>query len=318
MESDINTWDGTDYYAYAWMINYITCNTLLGYPTTTDEVKNLELRPEIASAMPEVSEDGLTYTFPIRKGVKFSDGREVSRDDVKNTFLRMMDPKAAFQVFGTVYYDAIKGVPEYKDGKAQDIEGIMVDGNNVTFTLSQTNGGFINALALQFACIVPADAPHQKTNLPPPMTGPYMVTEHTQGKSAKLDRNPVWDENVAAGVPEDPDTNNVDGFDVTIGVPADAQVLQIKNGRRTSRWTTSCCVGAVANELNNDPAIEGRFFSVPSLRVSYATFNVNTPPFDNAKVRQAVNFAVDREALVEDHGRRRCGRLRPRASWPSR
>jgi ABC-type transport system substrate-binding protein len=299
MESDINTWDGTDYYAYAWMVNFITCNTLVGYPTTTDAVKNLELRPEIASAMPEISEDGLTYTFPIRKGVKFSDGREVTPDDVKNTFLRMMDPKAAFQVFGTVYYDAIKGVPEYKDGKADDISGIVVDGDNVTFTLSQKNGGFMNALALQFACIVPSDAPHQKTNLPPPMTGPYMVTEHTQGKSLKIDRNPIWQDNVAAGLPVDPDTFNVDGFDITIGVPPDAQVLQIKNGQADFSFDQSCCVGAVANELANDPETKDRFFSVPSLRISYATFNVNTPPFDKPEVRQAVNFAVDREALVK-------------------
>ena len=134
------------------------------------------------------------------------------------------------------------------------------------------------------------------------MTGPYMVTEHTQGKSAKLDRNPVWEENVAAGVPEDPDTNNVDGFDVTIGVPADAQVLQIKNGQADFSWDTTCCVGATANELNSDPALEGRFFSVPSLRVTYATLNVGIPPFDNVKVRQAVNYAVDREAIVKITG----------------
>ena len=73
MESDINTWDGTDYYAYAWMVDFITCNTLVGYPTTTDRLKNLELRPELAAAMPEVSEDGLTYTFHAARG------REVQR-----------------------------------------------------------------------------------------------------------------------------------------------------------------------------------------------------------------------------------------------
>ena len=54
-------------------------------------------------------------------------------DDVKGTFLRMNDPNAAFQVFGTTYYDGIEGVTEYKEGKADDISGITVDGNNVTF-----------------------------------------------------------------------------------------------------------------------------------------------------------------------------------------
>ena len=115
MESDINTWDGTDYYAYAWMVDFITCNTLVGYPTTTDDRANLELRPELAAAMPEVSEDGLTYAFTVREGVKFNDGRPVTADDVKGTFLRMLDPEAAFQVFGTVYYDGIEGVTDYKE-----------------------------------------------------------------------------------------------------------------------------------------------------------------------------------------------------------
>ena len=87
--------------------------------------------------MPEVSADGLTYTFQLREGVKFNDGRPVTGEDVKGTFLRALDPEAAFQVFGTVYYDAIKGVPEYKEGKAKDIEGIAVDGNTVTFTLTR-------------------------------------------------------------------------------------------------------------------------------------------------------------------------------------
>ena len=249
--------------------------------------------------MPEVSADGLTYTFQLREGVKFSDGRPVTGEDVKGTFLRALDPEAAFQVFGTVYYDAIKGVPEYKDGKAKDIEGIAVDGNTVTFTLTQKNGGFLNALALGFACIVPADSPHQKANLPPPMTGPYMTTEHTQGKSLKIDRNPVWEENRAAGVPEDPDTNNVDGFDITIGVPPDAQVLQIKNGQADFSFDQSCCVGAVANELDSDPQTKEYFSAIPSLRVSYATLNTTIPPFDNAKARQAANYAIDREALVK-------------------
>jgi ABC-type transport system substrate-binding protein len=109
----------------------------------------------------------------------------------------------------------------------------------------------------------------------------------------------VWEENKAAGLPEDPDTNNVDGWDVTIGVPPDAQVLQIRNGQADVSFDQSCCVGAIASELETDPQLSERFFAVPSMRISYATFNVNVPPFDNPKVRQAVNFAVDREALVK-------------------
>ena len=150
------------------------------------------------------------------------------------------------------------------------------------------------------------------------MTGPYMVTEHTQGKSLKIDRNPVWEDNVAAGLPEDPDTNNVDGFDVTIGVPPDAQVLQIKNGQADFSFDQSCCIGAAANELANDPATKDRFFSVPSLRISYATFNVNI-----AAVRQREGAPGRRttRSTARRSSRSSAARSRPRrrpASSPTR
>ena len=92
MQSDINTWDGTDYWAYAWQVNFITCNTLVGHPTTTDPVRNLELRPELAASY-ATSEDGLTYSFELRDGVEFNDGRPVAGEDVKGTFLRMLRPR---------------------------------------------------------------------------------------------------------------------------------------------------------------------------------------------------------------------------------
>ena len=58
-----------------------------------------------------MSDDGLSYTFTLREGLMFNDGAPVTGDDVKGTFLRMLDPEAAFQVSGTAYYDAIEGVP---------------------------------------------------------------------------------------------------------------------------------------------------------------------------------------------------------------
>ena len=302
MAGDIDTWDGTAYDAYAWMVDFITCNTLVGYPTTTDEVANLQLRPELAAAMPEISDDERTYAFTVRPGVRFSDGREVTAEDVKGTFLRMLDPAAQFPALGTSYFDGIVGVPAYKEQRAADIAGIATAGDRVTFTLREPDGGFLNALALQFACVVPADAPRQQANLPPPMTGPYMVTGHGHDRSLTIDRNPVWRANVAAGLPEDRDTNNVDGFDVTIGVPPQVQVLRIKSGEADFSFDSRCCVGAVTADLAGDPALEGRFHSVPTMRLTYATFNVHVPPFDDVRVRQAANYAVDREALVKIAG----------------
>ena len=115
-----------------------------------------------------------------------------------------------FQAAGTTYYDSIVGARAYREGEAQDIAGITVDGDRVGFRLVRPSGSFLYALALPFACVVPADALHRQTDLPPPMTGPYMVTARIPGRSLTIDRNPEWEANVAAGMPADP--NRYEGW----------------------------------------------------------------------------------------------------------
>ena len=118
-------------------------------------------------------------------------------------------------------------------------------------------------------------------------------------------------------MPEDPDTNNVDGFDVTIGVPPDAQVLQIKNGQADFSFDTDVLRRRGGERAGQRPGARRTGSSaIPSLRVTYATLNVNMPPFDNVKVRQAVNYAVDREAIVKILGGELQAVADVRASWP--
>ena len=290
-------WDGTDYTASAAAINALTCNTLVGYPTTADPDRALELRPELAAAMPDVSADGLTYRFRVRNDVRYSDGRAVTSDDVKATFLRMLDPAAALPPLELIFWDAIAGVPEYRGGLATDIDGIDAIGDQVTFTLTEPDGAFLYELAMSMACVVPADAPHQSTRRPPPMTGPYVVTRYDR-RSLTLKRNRWWDHNVDAGLPADPDTFNVDGFDVTLAVAPDRQVQLLRSGEADVSLDASCCGRDVAIELARDPNTRRRLHADPSTTLAWASFDVTAKPFDDALVRQAANFAVDREAVA--------------------
>src|SRR5512144_3222107 len=93
------------------------------------------IQPRLAEALPEVSADGLTYTFKLRKGVKFQNGREFTSDDVVYTLTRVLDPKTASP--GAGFFLGIRGAQEFIDGKATSVEGIKaLDANTVEFTLT--------------------------------------------------------------------------------------------------------------------------------------------------------------------------------------
>ena len=136
------------------------------------------------------------------------------------------------------------------------------------------------------------------------MTGPYMVTRHVWNESATIDRNPMWGENVRAGLPVDPGTFNVDGFDIDIDVPPEQQVRRLRDGDADFSLDTppDCCLGSVADTLSQEATTRSRFHLDVGLQVVYATLDVHAKPFDDPRVRRAANYAVDRKAIVRAAG----------------
>ena len=309
-QSDYDYYDGTSYYGDVWSLEYITCNGLLDYPDTTGPDATT-LRPGLAQDMPKVSSDGLTYTFTLRKGVKFSNGAEVTPADVIGTYERMLDPGAQFAPLQSGYYNDIVGVDKYtatdKNGKplASDpktISGITTSGQDISFKLTKAEPAFLYAVALRFACIVPGDSPHKHTTMPPAMTGPYMFTEVQPKRDFKIRRNPVWADNVKAGMIEDPGTNNIDGIDYSIMSP-EQMLLNLKNNTLDMNLDNSALAGANANSIGNDPKYKDRFYSVADAATAYWTLNTNADsPFKNVKLRQAVNYAINRNAMIKIQG----------------
>jgi peptide/nickel transport system substrate-binding protein len=309
-QSDYDYYDGMSYYGDIWAFEFITCNGLLDYPDTTGKDANT-LRPGIAQDMPKVSSDGLTYTFTIRKGVKFSNGAEVTPADVVGTYERMLDPGASFNPLSSGYYNVIEGFDKYtatdKNGKplatnSKTISGITTSGQDVSFKLTKPDPAFLYATALRFACIVPADSPHKHTTLPPPMTGPYMFSSVQPKKSFKIVRNPVWADNVKAGMIEDPNSNNVDEIDYSIMSP-EQMLLNLKNNNLDVNVDGASIAGANANAIGNDPKYKDRFYSFNDASTSYFYFNFNAnSPMNNVKLRQAANYAINRSALIKING----------------
>jgi peptide/nickel transport system substrate-binding protein len=242
--------------------------------------------PGLAQALPDISPDGKTYTLTLRKGVKYSDGTPVKASDFPYAIQRLFKLDSG----GAPFFENIVGAEDYANGKADSISGIKADDatGKITIQLLKPSGTFENELGLMFAAPVPQSTPLDKdqTNTPPPSTGPYMITNVDAPNSYTLERNPQFKTLQAAGASDVPD-GHVDKITVT----------QNKNQS--------------APPADLLPQIESqysdRFSFQDSINTYYFWMNNTKPPFNDVRVRQAVNYAIDPAAINRIFG----GRLHP-------
>jgi peptide/nickel transport system substrate-binding protein len=313
MTDNIDCWSGLSYYGISWSVFYFMARGLYGYPDSVDPASTGTLTPDLAADMPELSEDSLTYTVRLREGLTFPDGSAVDAEDVKATFEYMLDPNIQCGTGGppaSGYYAGLKGYADWntamEESKGKDNPGIpgieVVDDLTVAFTLEAPDGAFPRALAMGWSYIRPSDTPHKVLETSAPFVGPYRIKEYSADKSLVIEREPTWAANVAAGVPEAPEQNNLDGIELEIGVPGDIQLAKLKSNELDLSFGSNAPYGSDVPAIANDPAYAERFFSTADAAVNYGTFRTNQPPFDKPEARQAVNWAIDRDALTKIAG----------------
>jgi peptide/nickel transport system substrate-binding protein len=120
-----------------------------------------------------------------------------------------------------------------------------------------------------------------------------VITNYATDKSLKIDREPTWAANVKAGVPEDPNEDNIDGIDADLAMPNDIATQKLKDNQLDIG--DGAIVGSDVPAIAQDPQYKDRYFSTPDAAIDYGVFRTDKAPFDNPKLRQAVNYAVDRE-----------------------
>jgi peptide/nickel transport system substrate-binding protein len=289
---DPDSYDVTNTYSGAsWGYAYLVCNALMRYPDKGGDT-GLQPVPDLATAPPTSSADSKTWTFTLKQGVHFSNGKLVTPADVKATFMRMLNPKSSGDTIG--YFLAIDGAPAYNAGKSSVLPGVTISGQQITFHLTKSVPTFPLRIALRTACIVPQGTPPtpQTTNVPP-TTGPYMYAKIVPGKSATLNRNPYYAAEAKAGIM--PDRGFVDGYDIVVGGSTAQQNLAIE----ANQADISSNRDPALARIGTNPKYKSRFLSLPLPEVAYFWFNPSVKPFDNVKVRQAVNYALDRSAIVK-------------------
>lgn len=284
-KDDLATLDPAIAYDWTnWPAVKMVFDGLLDYDATTN------LMPRLAEAMPEVSDDGTVYTFKLRSGVKFHNGRELTAEDVVYTMTRMLDPATASP--GAGFYVGIKGAQEFIDGQASSVEGIKaLDERTVEFTLAQPDMTFLNKMALNFAYIVPQEEIEQageNFGHAPVGTGPFTLTEWRPGQYLTFERNPDY---FYEGLPY------LDKVTIEVGVEPDVALLRLEKGEIHLMGDPP--PGADWARISSDPAWENRLERQPQVSTIYIAINTGMPPFDDVKVRQALNHAIDKQRIIQ-------------------
>jgi len=252
--------------------------------------------PDLAEALPTVSADGLSYTFTLRKGVKFSTGAEVTVDDVAASFKRIFEVDSP--TAGT-FYNGIVGAANCLTDKATcDLsQGVVVDPatNEIVIHLVAPDPELSYKLAVPHAAINLAGSPTSDAgNVPIPTTGPYMVASYDPNTALKMVRNPAFAEWSHDAQPKGyPDT-----ISETFGLTVEAAVTAVQNGQ--ADWIFDPPPADRLNEIGTKYAAQAHVN--PLTAFWYLAMNTHLAPFDNVKVRQALNLAVDRDAAVKLYG----------------
>jgi peptide/nickel transport system substrate-binding protein len=280
-----------DYDAEGWTAMSDVYIPLLTY-RHAEGPEGAEVIPGLAREMPKISNGGRTYTLFLRPGLRYSDGRPVRASDFAYSVERMLRLNSG----GSIFYTKIKGAERFARTKHGGIPGIRADDKTgeIAITLTAPSGTFTDELGLMFVAPVPKGTPNEDLSAdPPPATGPYMITSSRPGRGWEYARNPYWAKANSKAMPDYP-SGHVDRAKVTVIRNPQAQVDDVERGRYD--WMQNPPPASRYAEVRE--RYEGtQFKERPINSTYYFWMNTTRPPFDDVRVRRAVNYAIDPAAL---------------------
>jgi peptide/nickel transport system substrate-binding protein len=278
-----------------WTAMYDTYIPLLTYRHAEGK-RGSEVIPGLARSLPKISDGGRTYTLFLRRGLRYSNGKPVRASDFEYAVERM------FRLYsgGYPFYIEIVGAKRFLRRRSNGISGIVTDNRTgkIVIHLLEPRGAFTQELALMFVAPVPPSTPmHDASSDPPAATGPYAIGKSRPGLGWSYSRNPAWRRNGRL-MPQLP-WGHVDKIDVEVLRDPDKQVNEVNRG--IFDWMQDPPTAARSGGLLE--RYEGSRFRVnPTINTYYFWMNMRKPPFNDLRVRRAVNFAVDADALQSIYG----------------
>jgi peptide/nickel transport system substrate-binding protein len=321
---------GWSYYSVTW--EYYRCcllRTLLSYNGKTTAEGGADLQPDIATALPEQSADGLTWSFTLKSGIHYGDpltDLEVTSQDIVRALEREADPDVGGLGYN-FYYSVIKGFDDFGAGKADSIEGISApDDKTLTVTTTEPVGYLPYLFAMAASAPIPPNPndPDARLGIAEGhtkdfgrffvATGPYEfagsdqldfsqpaekqepVTGYQPGKSIQMVRNPGWDASTDDLRPAYPDQ-----IDITIGGSLEDEMNKISSGDLDVNMD-SLPPPQTIQQYSTDPTLQPLLHINPSDGVRYLEMNLAEPPFDDIHVRKAVSLALDKDGMRKLRG----------------
>lgn len=252
--------------------------------------------PGLAEDMPAISEDAKTYRFKLRDNLRFSDGKPIRASDFKHSIERVLAQDSQ----GASFFTGIEGGEDFLETKEGGIDGIEANDQTreVTIRLAEPRGDFTYILATPFGGVVPKDTPKDRnmTRDPPPGAGRYVISDVRINRSYKMRKNPNFSPSLEGTAI---DAGKADGFDVGIYGSEGRQVTLIAQND-LDFMVDNPPPDRVADLKARYEGKRWRQFPTPS--TFYFFMNTETKPFDDVRVRRAVNHAIDTDAINRVQG----------------
>ncbi len=254
-----------------------------------------KIEPGLATTIGDVTNGGKDYKFTLRKGLKYSDGTPVKASDFKSTIIRDFKLNSP----GIGFFSNIVGVDacEANPTKCSDISGIVTDDSagTIEIKLKTPESDFEYVLSIPFTAVVPSSTPDKDTESPPPpANGPYYIATYNPSKSFVVKRNPYWKKGAIAAIPDgNPDkivATMTDDQAQSAQLVASGQYMYDENILPTDQL----------QHYKSKYGSQIKFFTTPS--TYYFFMNWRLKPFSSVKARMAVNYAIDRNQLVNLRG----------------
>ncbi len=279
---------------------YQTCLRLQTYPDAAG-AEGRTLVPDAAAANPSVSDDGRTYSFTIRPGLRFSppSGAPITAETFAASIERALSPGLGPRSGAKDLVRDIVGVGDFRAGRSDHVAGIVAAGDRLSITIARPAGDFLARLAQPFSCVVPPATPVVQDGVGEPIAsgGPYYVAAHGPGRTV-VERNPNY---------TGPRPHRPQRIVYETGLQTARAVALLDGGSIDYVPFDYDTLGALAPGgaidrqygPDSDAAPEAqRYFRSPAPGVDLLAFNTRRPLFRDVNVRRAVNEALDRPAII--------------------
>jgi peptide/nickel transport system substrate-binding protein len=280
-----------NYTLEGWQIEQTTMDGLVNFKKAQGTAA-YEVVPDLAVAIPKPTDGGKTWVFKLRSGIKFSNGQTLKATDVAASFQRIFKVKGPT---ASSFYGLIVGADAcLKTAATCTLKGgVIADNakNTVTFHLTKPNGEWLQQLAVPLASVIPASTPPKDQGTKSvPGTGPYMIKSYDPNHMITLVRNPYFKEWSKDAQPAGYPDIITERFDLT----GEASVTQVENGQ--ADWIGYSIPSDRLNEIATKYPKQIILNQLTAMW--YMPMNTRLAPFNNLKARQAVNYAVDRNATL--------------------